>query len=122
MGEHLRAQGLRRPLVVTDRGVAGLPMFAELLGTLDGLEVAVFSDMGGNPVVSQVVAGVDAFRRHQADCLLGIGGGAALDVAKAVALMAHHPGELFDYEDGRPDARALHAGKPSLVPDTTTAG
>jgi alcohol dehydrogenase class IV len=122
IGEHLRAQGLRRPLVVTDRGVAGLPMFAELLGTLDGLEAATFSDLGGNPVVSQVVAGVDAFRRHQADAILGIGGGAALDVAKAVALMAHHPGELFDYEDGRPDARAIDGDIPYLALAPTTSG
>jgi alcohol dehydrogenase class IV len=122
VGEHLRAQGLRRPLVVTDRGVAGLPLFAELLGTLDGLEVAAFSDMGGNPVVSQVTAGAEAFRRHGADSIFGIGGGAALDVAKAVALMAHHPGELFDYEDGRSDARPIDRDIPYLVLSPTTSG
>jgi alcohol dehydrogenase class IV len=122
IGAHLRGQGLRRPLVVTDRGVAGLPMFAELLGTLDGLEAATFSDLGGNPVVSQVVAGADAFRRHGADSILGIGGGAALDVAKAVALMAHHPGELFDYEDGRADARPIDRDIPYLVLSPTTSG
>jgi alcohol dehydrogenase class IV len=122
IGEHLGAQGLRRPLVVTDRGVAGLPMFAELLGTLQGLDAKTFSDMGGNPVVSQVTAGADAFRRHRADSILGIGGGAALDVAKAVALMAHHPGELFDYEDGRKDARAIDRDIPYLVLAPTTSG
>jgi alcohol dehydrogenase class IV len=122
IGEHLRAQGLRRPLVVTDRGVAVLPLFAELLAALDGLAVAAFSDMGGNPVVSQVVAGVGAFRGHDADSILGIGGGAALDVAKAVALMAHHPGELFDYEDGRAGARPIDRDLPYLVLAPTTAG
>src|SRR6185503_2301268 len=115
-------QGLHRPLVVTDRGVASLPVFAELLASLDGLEVATFSDMGGNPVVSQVTAGAEAFRKHRADCIVGIGGGAALDVAKAVALMAHHPGELFEYEDGRPDARAIDGDIPYLVLSPTTSG
>jgi alcohol dehydrogenase class IV len=122
IGEHLGGQGLRRPLVVTDRGVASLPVFAELLASLTGLEAEVFSEMGGNPVVSQVTAGAEAFRRHGADSIVGIGGGAALDVAKAVALMAHHPGELFDYEDGRPDARPIDLQVPYLVLSPTTSG
>jgi alcohol dehydrogenase class IV len=122
VGEHLRAQGLRRPLVITDRGLARLPLFAELLASLDGLDAATFSDLGGNPVVSQVVAGAEAFRRHGADSIFGLGGGAALDVAKAVALMAHHRGELFDYEDGRPDARAIDGTIPYLVLAPTTSG
>jgi len=121
-GEHLRARGLRRPLVITDRGVAALPVFAELLASLDGLAADTFSDLGGNPVVSQVTAGAAAFRAHQADCVFGIGGGAALDVAKAVALMAHHPGALFDYEDGRPDARPIDGDIPYLVLAPTTSG
>jgi alcohol dehydrogenase class IV len=122
IGEHLQAQGRRRPLVVTDRGVASLPVFAELLASLGGLEVETFSDMGGNPVVSQVTAGTQAFRAHEADSIVGIGGGAALDVAKAVALMAHHPGELFEYEDGRPDARPIDGDIPYLVLAPTTSG
>jgi alcohol dehydrogenase class IV len=122
IGEHLRAEGRRRPLVVTDRGVASLPVFAELLASLDGLEADTFSEMGGNPVVSQVAAGAAAFRAHQADSVIGIGGGAALDVAKGVTLMAHHPGELFDYEDGRPDARPVDREIPYLVLSPTTSG
>jgi hypothetical protein len=122
IGPHLREQGLARPLIVTDRGVASLPVFAELLSSLDGLEVATFSDMGGNPVVSQVTAGAEAFGQHRADSIVGIGGGAALDVAKAVALMAHHPGALFDYEDGRPDARPIDGEIPYLVLSPTTSG
>ena len=122
MGEHLKAHGLRRPLVVTDSGVAALPLFAEVLASLGGLEAAPFSGVGGNPVASQVRAGVEAFRAHGADSLIGMGGGAALDVAKAVALMARHPGELFDYEDGRPDARPFDQPVPYWVAVPTTAG
>ncbi|HET8647192.1 MAG TPA: iron-containing alcohol dehydrogenase [Vicinamibacteria bacterium] len=122
VGEHLRAQGRRRPLVVTDRGVASLPVFAEVVASLDGLEVETFSDMGGNPIVSQVTAGAAAFRAHGADAIFGMGGGAALDVAKAVALMAHHPGQLFEYEDGRPDARPIDREIPYLVLSPTTSG
>jgi alcohol dehydrogenase class IV len=96
--EHLEGHGFLRPLVVTDAGLAALPVFAELLEGLRGsrLEAAVFSGVAGNPVESQVTAGVDAFRAHQADSIVGVGGGAALDVAKAVAVMAHHRGRFFD--------------------------
>jgi alcohol dehydrogenase class IV len=122
MREHLEAQGLKRPLVVTDRGLAALPVFAEVLGSLAPLEAASFSGVAGNPVGSQVSAGVDAFRAHRADSIIGIGGGAALDVAKAITLMAHHPGELFEYEDGRPDARPVDQSMPYWVAVPTTAG
>lgn len=122
IGPHLLDQGRKRPLVITDRGVAGLPVFAEVLAAMPGLEVETFAEVAGNPVVSQVVAGAEAFRAHRADSIVGIGGGAALDVAKAVALMAHHPGELFDYEDGRADARPIDREIPYFVASPTTSG
>jgi len=122
LGEHLAGQGSKRALVVTDRGLAALPLFADLLDSLRGLEATVFSGVAGNPVASQVAAGVEAFRAHGADAIVGVGGGAALDVAKAVALMAHHPGDLFDYEDGRADARPVDQPVPYWVAVPTTSG
>src|SRR5262249_41663465 len=74
------------------------------------------------PVKSQVTAGVAAFRAHGADSLVGLGGGAALDVAKTVALMAGHPGDLFDYEDEKPDARPIAGEIPFWVALPTTSG
>ena len=71
---------------------------------------------------SQVVAGVEAFRAHQADSIVGLGGGAALDVAKAIALMAGHPGDLFDYEDDKPGALPIDQDIPYWVAIPTTAG
>lgn len=120
----LSEAGLRRPLVVTDRGLAGLPPLAETVERLRtaGLEPAVFSGVWGNPVKSQVNAGVAAFRDHGADAIVALGGGAAIDVAKAIALMVHHPGDLFDYEDGKPDARPIDREIPHYVAIPTTAG
>src|SRR6185436_4495339 len=71
---------------------------------------------------SQVEAGVAAYRAHRADGIVGVGGGAALDVSKAIALMAHHPGDLFDYEDERPGARPIDREIPPWVGVPTTAG
>jgi alcohol dehydrogenase class IV len=124
LGEFLKGQGVKRPLLVTDRGVAALPMHEEILGLLkkSGLQAASFSGIWGNPVKSQVTAGVEAYRAHQADGIVGLGGGAALDVAKAIALMVNHPGDLFDYEDDKPGARPVDGVIPYWVALPTTSG
>lgn len=114
--------GLQRPLVVSDRDVAQLPWFGPLVDSLAALKSATFSGVWGNPVVSQVAAGLAAYHEHEADGIVAIGGGAPMDVAKAIALMAHHPGHLFDYEDGRPDARPVDQPVPPIVAIPTTAG
>jgi alcohol dehydrogenase class IV len=124
VGAHLKSQGVERPLLVTDKGLAALPLPKDLMDSVRaaGLEPALFSDVAGNPVESQVTAGVAAYRAHRADGVIGLGGGAALDVAKAIALMATHPGTLFEYEDGRPDARPIDKDVPYWVALPTTAG
>jgi alcohol dehydrogenase class IV len=116
--------GIERPLVVTDAGVATLPMFEELVGRAGsgGASVATFSAVQGDPTESHVTAGVDVFAQHGADGAVGVGGGAAMDAAKAVALMATHPGGLFDYEDERPGGRAVTDAVVPIVGIPTTAG
>jgi alcohol dehydrogenase class IV len=120
----LKVAGRKRPLLVTDKGLAPLPPVVDTVRLLEGagLGVAIFSGIWGNPVKSQVTAGVAAFRAHGADAIVAVGGGAAIDVAKAIALMAHHPGDLFDYEDGKPDARPMDRELPTFLSIPTTAG
>jgi len=124
VGAHLKAQDVKRPLLVTDKGLAALPLPKELMESVRaaGPEPALFSDIAGNPVESSVTGGVAAYRAHRADGIIGLGGGAALDVAKAITLMAGHPGALFEYEDGRPDARPIDKDVPYWVALPTTAG
>jgi alcohol dehydrogenase class IV len=119
---HLQAQGFSRPLVVTDAGLAKLPLMSAFVGSLSPLAVEVCADVAGNPVEKHVVDGVSAYRRHRADCIVGIGGGAALDVAKAIALMVEHPGAVLDYEDGKPGARPIERPIPYWVAVPTTSG
>jgi alcohol dehydrogenase class IV len=122
VAEHLRAQGFERPLIVTDRGIAPLPLFERFVAVLPTLEVAVYSDIGGNPVKSQVENGVAAYRAHRADSIVGIGGGAALDVAKAIALMAVHSGDVLEYAWDHPNVRPIEHELPYFVALPTTAG
>src|SRR5690349_19852735 len=119
---HLRAAGFTRPLVVTDCGLAALPVFASFVSELAGVTHAVFSGVAGNPVRSQVVDGANAYRAHKADSIVGIGGGAALDVAKAVAVMATHEGDILEYAWDQPQVRPIEHTLPYFIAVPTTAG
>jgi hypothetical protein len=125
LGPHLRELGLKRPLVVTDRGLAALPLVAELKRDLEstGLSVAVYGGVWGNPIGPQAMDGAAAFRAHRADAVVGIGGGAALDVAKVVGLMATHPGDVMEYVWDHPRVRPIDAAVlPHFVALPTTSG
>jgi alcohol dehydrogenase class IV len=93
--------GMQRPLIVTDPGLAKLPMIANALKSLTdaGLGGDVFSDIQANPVEANVVAGVAKFRSGGHDGVIAFGGGSALDVGKAVALMSGQSRPIFDFED-----------------------
>ncbi|TDP64212.1 iron-containing alcohol dehydrogenase [Roseateles toxinivorans] len=122
VAEHLLAQGLKRPLIVTDKALAALPVLAEFRSHLGGLEVAVFDGVMGNPTASQVMAGAAAYRAHQADCVIGFGGGAALDVAKIVGLAATHEGNIIEYVWDHPQVRPISGELPYFVALPTTSG
>lgn len=122
VGPHLLDQGLKRPLIVTDRALARLPLLAEFRTHLAGLEVGVFDGVFGNPTASQVMAGAAAFKAHGADSVIGLGGGAALDVAKVVALMAVHEGDVIEYVWDHPQVRPIVNELPCFVALPTTSG
>ena len=123
-GPHLREQGLKRPLVVTDRGLAALPLIGELKAELEaaGLAVAVYGGVFGNPTGPQAMGGAAAFRAHDADCVVGVGGGAALDVAKVVGVAATHPGDIMEYVWDHPQVRPIDRLLPHFVALPTTSG
>jgi len=124
-GPHLREQRLARPLIVTDKGLAALPLIAELKAALEsaGLVVAVYGGVFGNPTGSQVMNGAAAYKAHGADCVIGVGGGAALDVAKVVGLLATHPGDVMEYVWDHPQVRSIDAARlPHFIALPTTSG
>ena len=122
VAENLKAAGCKRPLLVTDKGLAALPVLGEFRSLLSGFELEVFSGIQGNPTASQARAGADAYRAHGADSVIGFGGGAALDVAKIVALMAAHPGDVLEYAWDHPKVRPIDKPLPHFVALPTTAG
>ncbi len=89
VAEHLPRPG--RQASAASSPIAASPrcrLLAEFVGELPGLDVAVFSGISAIPSRKQVMAGAAAYKAHRADAVIGLGGGAALDVAKAIALMA----------------------------------
>ncbi len=123
VGDHLREQGIGRPLIVTDRALAQLPVLAEFRAQLaSGLDVGVYSGVHGNPTAAQVMAGAAACKSHRADSVIGFGGGAALDVAKVVALMAVHEGHVLEYVWDHPQVRPIVNELPHFIALPTTAG
>ena len=123
VGAHLRERGFARPLIVTDKGLAALPVLKNFVATLGAeLNPSLFAGVQGNPTASQAMLGREAFRAHQADCVIGIGGGAALDIAKVVALMATHEGDVIEYAWDHPKVRPINGELPYVVAIPTTSG
>jgi alcohol dehydrogenase class IV len=122
VGPHLLDLHLKRPLIVTDRALAGLPVLAEFRTHLRELNVTVFDGIHGNPTCAMVMAGAAAFKAHGGDCVIGFGGGAALDVAKLVGVMATHPGDVLEYVWDHPNVRPIQHELPHFVALPTTAG
>jgi len=98
---YLKQNNLKAPLVVTDPVIAQLPFFKTIIADLknNGLAVEVFSDIHKNPVKSDVYKGTDAWDSTKRDSIVGIGGGAALDVARSIVLRINHRDDLFKYDD-----------------------
>jgi alcohol dehydrogenase len=101
LADHCRAEGIRRPLLVTDPGLAALPMVRAILDDLNsaGLDAALFSDVRPNPVEANVLEGVKAFRNGHHDGVVALGGGSGLDTGKLIALMHGQTISMFDLED-----------------------
>lgn len=122
VADHLRQQGLKRPLIVTDKGLGTLPILHDFAESLEGLDVKVYAGVFGNPVKKQVDDGAAAYKEHRADSVIGFGGGAALDVAKAVALMAVHEGNVLQYAWDHPQVLPIRNPLPHWIALPTTSG
>ncbi len=99
--EALIALGIRKPLFVTDEGLAALAIVKDSLAILDqaGIDYQCYTDVQGNPTGANVDGGVALFRRDAHDGVIAFGGGSALDAGKAIALLAGQQRPLWDFED-----------------------
>lgn len=121
----LKIAGLARALVVTDPGVEATPWFAPTVAAAGPAVVGVFSAISTNPTEDEVLAGLARYRALDADGVVALGGGAAIDAAKAIALYAAvgagAPGDLAALAFGGPRARSIGGAAP-IIALPTTAG
>ncbi len=121
--EYLRQHNLERPLVVTDQVVKELPFFKKLMVTLENKNISpsVFYEINRNPVKTDVLKGKAQYQ-DECDSIIGLGGGAALDVARAVALSINHQRDLFDYDDLTGGSTLIGEPIPHFITIPTTSG
>lgn len=112
--------GIGRALVVTDHGLRSSGVADEVLRLLD--RPVVFDAVQANPTESDVLAGLSVYREEGCDGLIGLGGGSPIDAAKAIRLLATHPGRLADYDLTAGGLERITADLPPMIAVPTTAG
>ena len=120
-----RSQGIQRPLLVTDSGLARAPITLAALDALRaaGLGVALFSDLKPNPVEANLAGGLQAWRTGQHDGVIAFGGGSGLDMGKLIAFMSGQSRPVWDFEDiGDYWTRADASRIAPIIAVPTTAG
>lgn len=116
----LRKAGSARPLFVTDRGVVAAGVFALAAEAVaDAQRYPVFDDTPINPTEEAASRGAKLYREQACDAVVGIGGGASLDLAKAVAVLATHEPPLWDYSNRKSQPKRVGRVPPVILLPTT---
>jgi alcohol dehydrogenase class IV len=125
LADHCKAVGMKRPLLVTDKALASLPITAQALTILKEAQLgsAVFSDVDPNPNEINMEAGLKVYRAGGHDGVVCFGGGSALDLGKMIALMVGQRISVWELEDiGDWWTRANAAAIAPIIAVPTTAG
>ncbi len=125
LAEHCRANGIQRPLLVTDKGLANAPITLAAMQLLNdaGLGAALFSDLKPNPIEANLQAGLLAYHAGHHDGVVAFGGGSGLDMGKLIAFMSGQTRPIWDFEDiGDWWTRADSNGIAPVIAVPTTAG
>jgi 4-hydroxybutyrate dehydrogenase len=120
----LERLGMKKPLLVTDAGVAKAGLLLRVLEVLKkaSVSVAVFDKVQPNPTEKDAFDGLAAYREHQCDGVIALGGGSPLDAAKLVQLLTTHEPPLSRYDDATGGDKFVKDNLPPLVAIPTTAG
>jgi alcohol dehydrogenase class IV len=124
LADYLKKNNLNTPLLVTDPLIAQLDFFKAIKSSLERQQIhaEVFYEIHKNPVKSDVYAGTTIFDDTKRDSIIGIGGGAALDVARAIVLRVNHREDLFKYDDLVGGDIFVTNDVPHFITIPTTAG
>jgi alcohol dehydrogenase class IV len=109
--DELALAGIHRPFVVTDKGVRALGIIDKMKQAMGKEPVGIYDETPGNPNEAAVRAATGLFKQTEADGIVAVGGGSALDLAKAVAILAAHGGALKTYA-------LIEGGLDKITPET----
>ena len=123
LGEELKALGVARPLIVTDKGIVAAGLIEDVIAK-SGLdrETPVFDQTPENPTEKATIAARDQFKELGCDGIIAIGGGSSLDLAKCVALLVTHPEPLSQYAAILGGIEKITSDQPPVIAVPTTAG
>jgi alcohol dehydrogenase class IV len=116
----LERKGVRRPLLVSDAGLARTPVFDRVRSLAPG--ALVFTDVDPNPTEKNVLDGAEFFVQNDCDGLIALGGGSPIDAAKGIRLKINHSLPLADYDDLLDGGNRITGDMPPLIAVPTTAG
>jgi alcohol dehydrogenase class IV len=120
LGAELARLGVRRALVVTDPRLVTSDLVRATIAPLP--DTIVFSAVQANPAEADVLDGLSVYRDKRCDGLVAIGGGSAIDAAKAIRLLATHAGTLAAYDFTKGGIERITADLPPMAALPTTAG
>lgn len=122
--EYIQDTGIKTPLIVTDPGMIDTDVFPRVEKVLKaaGIKYSVFSKINPNPLDSDIKGASEEFKKGDCDGVIGLGGGSALDAAKAVQVIAAHGGIVNDYDISTGGNQNIKGPLPPMIAIPTTAG
>jgi alcohol dehydrogenase class IV len=120
----VKEEGLKKGLIVTDKGIESIGLADELKGYFadNGIETVIFSDVKSNPTEENVLEGTKVYKENGCDFIVGLGGGSPLDTGKTIKVMATHDGPLEKYDDMKGGDKYISDNMPPYYAIATTAG
>ncbi len=122
LADEVKVLGVRRPMLVTDKGLVNAGLVEEVVGVLKAKNVdyVLFDEVVANPPIALVDRGAQFYRAEGCDGLIGFGGGSPMDTAKSIGVVAMHGGSILDFEwaDPQPIVKRI----PPTITVPTTAG
>lgn len=114
--------GIRRPLIVSDKGVVAAGIVERVTAALEGLPCTIFDDTPSNPTEAMARLAADLYRDSGCDGMIAVGGGSSIDLAKGAAILATHPGELKTYATIEGGSTRITADAAPVIAVPTTSG
>ncbi|SAK74196.1 iron-containing alcohol dehydrogenase [Caballeronia arationis] len=122
LGSECARVGVKRPLVITDKGVAAAGLAGRAVESAKLGDLPVFDETPSNPTEAMVLKAAEMYRREDCDGLIAVGGGSSIDLAKGVAIAATHPGTLTEYATIEGGSGKITEQAAPLIAIPTTSG